>query len=86
VQGEALYFGGRGSVVVVLAAVFVGAGELFEEVGVLDGAGDFVVTGGPFAEVNAAAAVTAEGEVFVPFQDESATGGAAEGFLCCHAH
>ena len=65
---------------VVLAVVFVGAGELFEEVGVLDGGGDFVVAAGPFAEVDAAAAVAAEGEVFVPFEDEGAAGGAAESF------
>jgi hypothetical protein len=54
----------RGLFFVVLAVVFVGAGELFEEVGVLDGGGDLVVAAGPFAEVDAAAAVGTEGEVF----------------------
>jgi hypothetical protein len=49
---------------VVLAVVLVGTGELFEEVGVLDRSGDFVVAAGPFTEVDAAAAVGAEGEVF----------------------
>jgi hypothetical protein len=67
-------------VFVVLTIGFVGAGELFEEVGVLDGGGDFVIAGGPFAEVDAAAAVGAEGEVFVPGKDDGAAGGAAEGF------
>ena len=67
-------------VFVVLAVVFVGAGELFEEVGVLDGGGDFVVAGGPFAEVDAAAAVGAEGKVLAPGEDDGAAGGAAEGF------
>src|SRR5580693_3652641 len=69
-----------GLIFVVLAVVFVGAGELFEEVGVLDGGGDFVVAAGPFAEVDAAAAVGAEGEVFAAGEDEVAAGGAAQGF------
>ena len=47
------------------AVVRLGASQFFEEIGVLDGGGDFVVAGGPFAEVDAAAAVRAEGEVFV---------------------
>ena len=51
-------------VFVIVGVVLVGAGELFEEVGVLDRSGDFVVAAGPFAEVDAAAAVGAEGEVF----------------------
>jgi hypothetical protein len=54
----------RGLILVVLAVVLVGAGELFEEVGVLNGGGDPVVAAGPFAEVDAAAAVGAEGKVF----------------------
>ena len=62
-----------------MAVGFVGAGEFFEEVGVLDGGSDFVVAGGPFAEVDAAAAVGAEGEVFIPGKDDGAAGGAAEG-------
>ncbi len=66
-------------VVVVLAIVFVRAGELFEEIGILDGRGDFVVAAGPFAEVDAAAAVGAEREVFAGGEDDVAAGGAAEG-------
>jgi hypothetical protein len=54
----------RGLVFVVLAVVFVGASQLFEKVGVLDRGGDFVVTGGPLAEVEKAATVGAKGEVF----------------------
>jgi hypothetical protein len=69
-----------GLVFVVLAIVFVGAGELFEEVRVLDGGGDLVVSAGPFAEVNAAAAVGAEGEVFAAREDDGAAGGAAQRF------
>ena len=69
-----------GSVFVVLAIGFVGAGELLEKVGVLDGSGDFVVAGGPLAEIDATAAVGAEGQVFVPGKDDGAAGGAAEGF------
>jgi hypothetical protein len=76
VQGEALYFG-RGSVFVAVGVVFARAGQIFEEVGVLDGGGDFVVAAGPFAEVDTAAAVGAEGEVFVLFEDQGAAGGAA---------
>jgi hypothetical protein len=73
----------------VLVLVFVvsagvalgfGAGQLFEEVGILDGSGDFVVAGGPFAEVEDAAAVGAEGEVVVGGEDYFAAGGAEEGF------
>ena len=68
------------SVPVVPAIGFLGAGELFEEVGVLNRGGDFVVAGGPFAEVDAAAAVGAEGEVFATGEDDVAAGGAAESF------
>ena len=78
-QGDALILQSA-LVVVILAVVFVGAGELFEEVGVLDGGGDFVVARGPFAEVDAAAAVGAEGEVFVLCEDQGAAGGAAQRF------
>jgi hypothetical protein len=63
-------------------AVGFGAGELFEEVGVLDGGGDLIVAGGPFAEVEDAAAVGAEGEVLVGGEDYFAAGGAEEGFGC----
>jgi hypothetical protein len=69
-----------GLVFVVPGGVFVGAGELFEEVGVLDGARDFVVSAGPLAEVDAATAVGAEGEVFAAGQYDGTTGGAAKGF------
>ena len=80
VQGDALNLDGGGSVVVILAVSFVGAGEFFEKVGVLDWGGDFVVAGGPFAEVDAAAAVGAEREVFASGEDDIAAGGTAEGF------
>ena len=58
--------------------VRIGAGEFFEEVGVLDGGGDFVVAAGPLAEVDAAAAVGAEREVFASCENDIAAGGAAE--------
>ena len=61
-------------------AVGLGAGEFFEEVRVLDGGGDLVVAGGPLAEVDTAATVAAEGEVFVGGEDDGAAGGAAERF------
>jgi hypothetical protein len=83
VQGTHFILGCE-SVFVVLAIGFVGAGELFEEIGVLDGRGDFVVAGGPLAEVDAAAAVGAEGEVFVLGKNDGAAGGAAEGLDLGH--
>lgn len=67
-------------VVAAGVAVGFGAGEFFEEVGVLDGRGDFVVSAGPFAEVEEAAAVGAEGEVFGSGEHYFAAGGAKEGF------
>ena len=80
-------FEGLGSplvfVVVIFVAVGFGAGQLFEEVGVLDGGGDFVVSAGPFAEVEDAAAVAAEGEVFAVDEDNIAAGRAEEGFRHC---
>ena len=60
--------------------VAVRAGEFFEEVRVLDGGGDFVGSAGPFAEVEEAAAVGAEGEVLAGGEDDFAAGGAEEGF------
>jgi hypothetical protein len=63
-----------------LAVGFVGAGEFFEEVGVLDGRGDFVVSAGPLAEIEDAAAVGAEGEVVVGGEDYFAAGWAEESF------
>jgi hypothetical protein len=76
----------QGSVFIILTIGFIGAGKLFEEIGVLDRSGNFIVAGGPFAKVDAAAAVRAEGKVLVPFKDERAAGGTAEGFLCCHGY
>ncbi len=67
-------------VVVVLAIVLVGTRELFEKIGVLNRGRDLVVAAGPFAEVDATAAVGAEGEVFVAGEDDVATGGTAKGF------
>ena len=61
-------------------AVGFGAGQFFEEVGVLDGGGDFVVAGGPLAEIEDAAAVGAEGEVLVGGEDYFSAGGAEESF------
>lgn len=58
----------------------MGAGQLFEIVGVLNGRGDLVVSAGPFAEVNEAAAVGAEGKVLVGGEDDFAAGGTEEGF------
>jgi hypothetical protein len=69
---------------VVLAVVFVGTGEFLEQVGVLDRGGDFVVAAGPFAEVEATAAVGAEGEVFATGEDDVAAGGAAKGLDLSH--
>ena len=64
--------------------MFFGAGDFLEEVGVLDRGGDFVVAAGPLAEVDAAAAVGAEGEVFAAGEDDIAAGGAAKGFNLGH--
>lgn len=44
--------------------MLLGVLEVFEEVGVEDGGGDFVVARGPLAEVDGAATGGAEGEVF----------------------
>jgi len=46
--------------------VLVGAGELFEKVGILDGRGDFVVAAGPFAEVDAAQRSEQKGKSSLP--------------------
>jgi hypothetical protein len=61
-------------------AVGFGSGQFFEEVGVLDGGRDLVVSGGPLAEVEDATAVGAEGEVLVGGEDYFSAGGAEEGF------
>ena len=63
-----------------MTAVGVGAGQLFEVVGVLNGGGDLVVSAGPFAQVEDAATVGAEGEVLVGGEDYFAAGGAEESF------
>jgi len=81
VQGKGLYFvAGLVFVVAAWMAVGVGAGQFFEEVGILDGAADLVVAAGPLAEVKDAAAVGAEGEVGVRGEDDFAAGRAEEGF------
>jgi hypothetical protein len=54
--------------------------QVIEDFGVEDGRADFVDAGGPLAEVDLAAAVGAEGEVFVGKADQHAAGGAAEDF------
>ena len=69
----------RGLIFVVLPGVLVGAGEFFEEVGVLDGGGDFVVAAGPFAEVDPAAAVGAEGKVFAAGEYDVSASRATQG-------
>jgi hypothetical protein len=62
--------------------------EIFEDFGVEDGRADLVDAGGPFAEVDFAAAVTAKREVLVVETDQHAAGGAVEElcglFLCRH--
>jgi hypothetical protein len=57
--------------------------EVFEDVGVDDGRGDLVGSAGPLAEVDLAAAVAAEGEIFVGGGDDGLAGGAAEDDLLC---
>jgi hypothetical protein len=49
----------------VSAAIGAEAAEVFEDFGVEDRRADFVDARGPFAEIDFAAAVAAEGEVFV---------------------
>jgi len=61
-----------------------GAGELFEEVGVLDGSGDLVVAGGPLAEVEKAAALGAEGKVLAGGEDDFVASGAEQCFRRSH--
>lgn len=61
-------------------ALRVGAGELFEVVGVLNRRRDLVVAAGPFAEVEDAAAVGAKRKVLVGGEDYFTTGGAEERF------
>jgi len=67
-------------VIVVVVAVGTEAAEVFEDFGVEDGGTDFVDARGPLSEVDFAAAVAAEGEVFAVEEDEFAAGGTAEKF------
>jgi hypothetical protein len=59
--------------------LFLAALEVFEEFFIEDGGADFVVAGSPLAEVDEAAAVGAEGEVFGGGVDDFAAGGAEDG-------
>ena len=54
--------------------------ERLEDVGVEDGGGDFVVTGGPLAEVDGAATVGAEGDAGGVEGNFLAADGAVEDF------
>ena len=47
-------------------------GEVFKQLRIVDLGGDHVAATGPLAQVDAAAAVTAEGEVFLRPQHEGA--------------
>ena len=60
--------------------LLLGVLEVFEEVGVEDGGGDFVVARGPLAEVDGAAALGAEGDFEGVEGDFFAADGAVEGF------
>jgi hypothetical protein len=60
--------------------LLLGVLEVFEEVGVEDGGGDFVVPGGPLAEVDGAAALGAEGDFGGVEGNEFFADGAVEGF------
>ena len=67
-------------VVIVLTLVLVGTGELFEEVGVLNRTRNLIIAAGPFAQIDATAAVGTEGEVFVAGEDDIAAGRTAKRF------
>jgi len=60
--------------------LLVGVLEVFEEVGVEDGGGDFVVARGPLAEVDGTAAVRAEGDFWGIGGDEFFADRAGDGF------
>ncbi len=62
----------------VSAAIVAETAEVFEDFGIEDGRADFVDAHGPFAEIDFAAAVAAEGEVFVGGADDHSAGGAME--------
>ena len=67
----------------IIAGQGTTAKELFEEVGILDGGGDFVVARGPLTEVEEAAAIAAEGKVLVVDEDNVAAGRTEECFRHC---
>jgi hypothetical protein len=76
-----------GGLVGVIVARGLGSGrKTLEDFGVEDGRADAIDTGGPLAEVDALAAVAAEGKVRRVFKDERVTGWAMEDFyaLFCH--
>jgi len=60
--------------------LLLGMFEVFEEIGVEDGGGDFVLAGSPLAEVDGAAAVGAEGDIEGVEGDWLAADGAVEDF------
>ena len=60
--------------------LLLGVLDVFEEVGVEDGGGDFVVAGGPLAKVDGAAALGAERDFGGVEGDEFFADGAVEGF------
>src|ERR1700735_4906951 len=60
--------------------LLLGVLEVFEKVGVEDGRGDFVVAGGPLAEVDGATALGAEGDFGGVEGGEFFADGAVEGF------
>jgi len=79
-HGDLLLVGHPLVFVVVVTAMGQVLVEAFENLGVEDGRADLVVARGPFAEVEDAAAVGAEGEVFAGGEDDLAADGAEERF------
>jgi len=74
---------GAGLAVLGVGLVFIGvfllaAAKVFENLGVEDGRTDLVDAHGPFAEIDLAATVAAEGKVLVCVADEHSAGRAAE--------
>ncbi len=74
---------GVGLVVLGVGSVFIGifllaATQVFEDFGVEDRRADFIDAHGPFAEVNLAATIAAEGKILVCAADEHSAGGAME--------
>jgi hypothetical protein len=63
-----------------LTLVLVGAGELFEEVGVLNWTRYLIVAAGPFAQIDATATVGAKWKVFVAGEDDITAGRATKRF------